>query len=180
MKAVFNALYLKFLRLKLGGVKYARRLGVKVGEGCRIYISAFGSEPWLIEIGDRVTITSGVRIITHDGSTWLMRDDKGRRFLYRKVVIGNDVFIGLNSIILPGVKIGDNCIIAAGSVIIKSVPSGSIVGGNPAKIIGQYDQYKEKVLKEYVSEQDLDKSLPYQDRIMQVLNQNMKPDLERK
>ncbi|MDF1694609.1 MAG: acyltransferase [Saprospiraceae bacterium] len=180
MKSLIKALYLKFLRAKLGGTRYARRLGVKVGEGCRIYISSFGSEPWLIEIGDRVTITSGVRIITHDGSTWLMRDEKGRRFLYRKVEIGNDVFIGLNSIILPGVRVGNNCIIAAGSVVIKSIPDGSIVGGNPARIIGSYDEYKNKVMNEYVSEEDIDSSLSYQDRILKVLDKNMKPNLEGK
>src|SRR5215831_14910005 len=86
-----------------GNIFYARKLGVKVGRDCRLYINCFGSEPFLIEIGDHVTITSGVRFVTHDGSTWLINDDKGRRYLYRKIIIGNNVFIGMNSIIMPGV-----------------------------------------------------------------------------
>ena len=143
---IISTLYDKYYRITKGGSAYARRKGVKVGEGCRIYIAAFGSEPWLVEIGDRVTITSGCRLITHDGSTWLMRDEKGRRQLYRKVIIGNDVFIGLNSIIMPGVQIGNEVIIAAGSIVTKSVPSGVIIGGNPAKIIGDYHTYKKNVM----------------------------------
>jgi acetyltransferase-like isoleucine patch superfamily enzyme len=138
-----------------GKISYARRLGVSVGKGCRIYITNFGTEPFLITIGDRVTIAHGVNLITHNGSAWLIRDDKGRRYQYQKITIGNDVFIGLNSIILPGVKIGNNVIIGAGSVVTKSVPNNTIVAGNPAKIIGTYNNYKEKSLKTFISDKEL-------------------------
>jgi acetyltransferase-like isoleucine patch superfamily enzyme len=60
-------------------------------------------------------------------------------FQTEQVVIGKNVWIGANSVILPGVKIGDNSVIGAGSVIIEDVPAYSVVGGNPAKIIKQYD-----------------------------------------
>lgn len=171
---IVNLIYDKVYRLSKGGTAYARRKGVKVGEACRIYINAFGSEPWLVEIGDRVTITRGCRLVTHDGSTWLMRDEKGRRQLYRKVIIGNDVFVGLNSIIMPGVRIGNEVIIAAGSIVTKSVPSGVIVGGNPAKIIGDYHKYKENVMNNYVSNADMDMNKPYKERVLEVLDTSMK------
>lgn len=154
---------------------YYRSLGLKIGEGCRIFTNRFGQEPWLISIGDNVTITSGVSIITHDGSTWLCRDEKGRRYLFKPVRIGNNVFIGMNSTILPGVVIEDDVIIAAGSVIVKSVPKGSIVGGNPARIIGNFYSYREQVLSNYISDEDMDFQKEYQDRVMEVLDEVPKP-----
>jgi acetyltransferase-like isoleucine patch superfamily enzyme len=173
-----NRLRLLWLLLRSkDGADYARSLGVKVGSGCRIYIRAFGSEPFLIEIGDRVTITADVKLITHDGSTWLMRDKKGRRYHYRPIKIGNDVFIGVNSIILPGVCIEDEVIIAAGSVVTKSIPSGVIVAGNPAKIIGRYSDYKANALHNFVCDEDIDPQLTYQERINQLVINEFKPFL---
>lgn len=163
----------------LSGTNYARYKGVKVGNNCRIITKEFGTEPWLIEVGNKVTITAGVKILTHDGSTWLFSDEKGRRFLYQKVKIGNNVFIGVNSIILPGVVIHDNVIVAAGSVVTKSIPEGVIVGGNPAKIIGSYSDYQKKVLEEYISESDLDSTLSYKDKIDKVVNVNVKSNLSK-
>ena len=138
-----------------GGVFASRKLGVKVGEGCRIYTANFGSEPWLVSIGNRVTVTSGVKFITHDGTAWLMRDDKGRRFRYAPIKVGDDVFIGVNSIVMPGVEIQNRCIVAAGSVVTKSVPSGSIVGGVPAHIIGSYREYERRALDEFPCSSDM-------------------------
>ena len=86
MKRIFNKLLDLFYLSTRDGIFNARRKGVKVGTNCRIYTTAFGSEPWLIEIGNKVTVTAGVRILTHDGSTWLFNDDIGRRFLYKKTI----------------------------------------------------------------------------------------------
>jgi acetyltransferase-like isoleucine patch superfamily enzyme len=168
-----------FFLLTKNGVSYARYKGVKTGQNCRIYTTNFGSEPFLITIGNNVTVTSGVKFITHDGSTWLMRDEKGRRFYYAPVSIGNNVFIGLNSIIMPGVKIEDKVIVAAGSVVTKSVPGGSIVAGVPAKIIGNYNDNEKRMLDSYVSEKDIDFSINYQERIYNVASKNFKPFLEK-
>jgi acetyltransferase-like isoleucine patch superfamily enzyme len=163
-----------FARATKSGVEYARYKGVKIGSNCRIYTRGFGSEPWMITIGNKVTITSGVILLTHDGSTWLMNDEKGRRYLFKRVKIGNNVFIGVNSIIMPGVKIEDNVIIAAGSIVTKSVPSGVIIAGNPAKIIGNYDAYQKEVLEKYVSDKDMDYTLDYQNRIEKVIDNSFK------
>jgi acetyltransferase-like isoleucine patch superfamily enzyme len=162
-------------RFTSDGTGYARKKGVKIGNDCRIYTTGFGSEPFLITIGDRVTVTSGVKFITHDGSTWLMRDNKGRRYYYAPIEIGNDIFIGLNSIIMPGVKIEDRVIVGAGSVVTKSIPSGVVVVGVPAKIIGSYDEIKKRMLETYVSEMDYDKSTPYKERILKIVSKKFKP-----
>src|SRR5690606_17596805 len=155
MKKLLNKIKTRIKLLTLSPVEFARSVGVTVGENCRLYINSFGSEPWLISIGNKVTITTNVLLLTHDGSTWLVEDKKGRRQLYRRIIIGNNVFIGKNSIILPGVKIDDNVIVAAGSVVTKSVPSGKIVGGNPAKIIGDFDTYKHRALSSYISNSEI-------------------------
>ena len=150
---------------------------MRVGDGCRLYINYFGKEPFLVSIGNRVTITSGVRILTHDGSTWLMRDEHGRRQLFRRVTIGDDVFIGVNSIILPGVEIGNKVVIAAGSVVAKSVPSGVIVGGNPAKIIGDFESYKTRVLEKYRRQDEWLDDESYKSNVLRFLDTSMKGEL---
>ena len=174
MKRIFRLLVDAYHLITKSGVGFARYKGVKVGHSCRIYIRSFGSDSFLIEIGNKVTITSGVKIITHDGSTWLMNDEKGRRYLFKKVVIGNNVFVGVNAIIMPGVKIEDNVIVAAGSVVTKSIPSGKIVAGNPAKIIGEFDPSKKNVLENYISDKDRNKNLSYKEDILSVLDNSFK------
>jgi len=165
--------YFRYLKKDLVG--WARFQGVKIGNECRFYISKFGSEPFLIEIGNRVTITSGVRLITHDGANWLVKDDRGRRYSYSRIVIGNNVFIGVDSIILPGVVIEDNCIIGAGSVVTKSIPTGSIVAGNPAKIIGSFSDYYEKVLQNNYSESDKNVSKSFKQNVLSFLDSSNRP-----
>jgi len=170
-----NDLFFILIKTDVG---YARHKGVAVGENCRIIIREFGTEPWLISIGDNVTISDGVKLLTHDGSTWLINDEDGRRYLYRRVRIGNNVFIGVNSVIMPGVIIEDNVIIAAGSVVIKSVPSGFIIGGNPAKKIGTFDKYQSDVLQKYFSDKNMDKGKKYKERINAVVDSGIKSYLE--
>lgn len=180
IKKLVSKIHKYSLLLFRGREFYAKKIGVKIGKGCRIYIDEWGTEPFLIEIGNKVTITAGVSLITHDGSTWLFNDEKGRRYLYQNIVIGNNVFVGLNSTIMPGVKIGDNVIIAAGSIVTKSIPKNSIVGGNPAKIIGDFESYKKRVLEKYPSKMDMDKiDSNYKDRILSVLNNTFKKEMSK-
>ncbi|TQS92788.1 acyltransferase [Arthrobacter sp. TS-15] len=146
----------KLLSKLQGGVHAARSLGVTVGSGCRIYSCTVASEHELLTIGDRVTVSIDVLFVTHDGAGWLANDEKGRRFRLAPIRVGNDVFIGARSIIMPGIDVGDSCIIAAGSVVTKSVPSGSIVGGNPARIIGSYDEFHTRALSEWTPVRTVD------------------------
>lgn len=138
MKSLAKNVYTRYLNQRYGGSAAAKWLGVDVGENCRILSLMFGSEPWLVSIGSNVTISSGVRILTHDGAGWLYRDADGRRYRYAKVQIGSNVFVGIGSIIMPGVRIGDRCVIGAGSVVTKSIPDGTVVAGNPARVITDY------------------------------------------
>lgn len=85
--------------------------------------------PDLIEIGPKVTITSGTRIISH---FYNPSEDK---YYYGRIVIGSKVFIGMNTLLVNSVKIGDRAVIAAGSVIVKDIPQNEVWGGNPAKFI---------------------------------------------
>lgn len=149
-----------------GGVVAARRKGVVVGDDCRIYIRNFGTEPFLISMGDRVTITSGVKILTHDGSTGLIRDADGRRYQrYSPVRIGSDVFIGVNTIILPGISIGSNVVIGAGSVVTKDVPDGTVVAGNPAKVVMTFTDFRRKVEETCTNDNELDGARTYRERV---------------
>ena len=128
--------------------KYAKLLGVECQDDIRIMKGInFGSEPYLIKIGKKVTISNDVQFITHDGSTYIFRDQEKYKNIvkYGFIEIGNNCFIGARSIIMPGCKIGNNCIVAAGSVVTKSVPNNTIVGGNPAKKICSYDEYIKKI-----------------------------------
>ena len=88
------------------------------------------SHCWLIEIGDNVTMAPRVHILCHDASTkgFLGYTKIGR------VTIGNNVFMGENSIVLPNVHIGNNVIIGASTVVTKNIPSNSIAVGNPMRI----------------------------------------------
>lgn len=124
--------------------KYARFKGVKIGSNCNIQNVNFGSEPYLIEIGNHVQITNGTKIFTHGGG-WVFRQSDPTFDYFGKVKIGNNVYIGNNVLIMPGVSIGNNVIVGAGSVVTKSVNEGSIVGGNPAKVIGNIDEYFYKI-----------------------------------
>lgn len=155
---------------RYGGVSYARRLGVKVGESCRIYIQSWGSEPFLISIGDRVTITSGVKLLTHDGSTWLVRDQNGRRYQrYAPITIGSDVFIGVNTIVMPGVTIGSRVVIGAGSVVTKNIPDNSVAVGNPARVITSFDSLDAKIRATCVNDEELAGIKDYKERVLHAI-----------
>lgn len=95
------------------------------------------SHCWLITIGDEVTLAPGVHILAHDAST--------KRLLnytrIGKVTIGNRVFIGASTLILPGVEIGSDVVIGAGSVVTHDVPSGVVVAGNPARILCSLEDF---------------------------------------
>ena len=169
-------LYWRYIRRD--SIGYLRSLGMTIGDNCRIYVWNFGSEPFLISIGNHTTITSGVRILTHDGATWLIRDAKGRRYFYARTEIGNNVFIGIDSIVMPGVKIEDDVIVAAGSVVTKSIPKGYIVGGNPARVIGKIADYRAKALLSLYSEKDMDLSLTFNNRVSKLLSSTHKPMIQ--
>lgn len=126
--------------------------GVTLGEGSIVYNSVFSSsyKGDKFIIGKNCTIT-GAKLLAHDASPCIFIEDlkknsnlclAGSRIPYRKnIVIGDNVFVGYGAIILPGVNIGNNVIVAAGSVVTKHVPDNSVVAGNPAKTIKKTSDY---------------------------------------
>lgn len=129
----------------LPGYIYARLIGVNIGKNSWIQTKNFSSEPYLITIGDHCQITHGVCFHTH-GGVQVLRNRHPDFDCFGKIRIGNYVYIGNGAQILPGVTIGDRALIAAGAVVTKSVPANAIVGGNPAKIIGDTDSFLKKMM----------------------------------
>lgn len=109
--------------------------------------------PWLISIGDNVTLSSNVTILAHDASTNIA----GCGTKLGTVKIGSNVFIGTGSIVLCNVTIGDNVIIGAGSVVTKNCSSNSVYAGNPAKRICSIEDYRERYEKLHRSKPDFSK-----------------------
>lgn len=132
-------------------VKCAKKIGVKIGKDCRILddpCSVFGSEPWLVNIGNHVEITNGVRFVTHDGALWCVRyvdAELNNIDIFNPITVGDNVMIGMHTIILPGVSIGNNVIIGANSVVTKSIPDNVVVAGVSAKPISSFDSYVQKI-----------------------------------
>lgn len=116
-------------------IAYLRKQGMKIGKNCRFNTMSFSTEPYLIEIGDHVAIADGSDLITHDGGIWCFRDELEHADIFGEIKIGNNVFIGNRCIILPNTRIGDNCIVGAGSVLRGKFPDNSVIVGNPAKVI---------------------------------------------
>jgi len=124
--------------------RYGKLIGVKIGKNCDIQNVSFGSEPYLITIGNHVQITNGTKIFTH-GGVWVFRNQYPIMDFFGKVLIKNNAYIGNNSMIMPGVTIGNDVIIGAGSVVTKSIPDGKIAAGNPARIVGETKDFVEKI-----------------------------------
>lgn len=125
-------------------VEYLRSRGVQIGENVNILNSNidFG-HGFLVSIGNNVTLT-GVTVLAHDASTQIpLGVSKVGR-----VVIGDNVFVGHGSIILPNTHIGNKVIVGSGSVVSRDIPDNSVAVGNPIQIISTYDNYVERHRKQ--------------------------------
>lgn len=148
-------------------VKFLRKRGCQIGENCEIYSSAnFGSEPYLITLGNHVRVNSGVNFINHDGGVWVIRKYSGEKELkeaekvdlFGKIKIGDNVHIGTNATIMPGVEIGNNCIIGCGAIVTKSIPDNSVAVGVPAHVIETIDEYIAKHSNDFDYTKELDRN----------------------
>ncbi len=138
-----------YIYSRIWPVKYAKRIGVNVGKNPHFYgPTSWGTEPWLITIGDNVHITGECKFINHDGGTLIFRNEIPDLEITKPIIVGNNVYIGEESLILPGVNIGNNVIIGARSVVTKSIPDNSVAAGVPCKIIKSTDEYLDKIKKE--------------------------------
>ena len=147
-----------------------RKIGVTIGDNvsivniaaCNSYVN-FGSEPYLITIGDNTTISFDVAFVTHDAATRVIRnlpDGNKETVIYGKINVGKNCFIGCRSVILPNVTIGDNTIIGAGRIVNKDIPSNVVAAGNPCKVICTLDEYRKTHDKDFLYMV----SLPYEEK----------------
>jgi acetyltransferase-like isoleucine patch superfamily enzyme len=123
-----------------------RNIGVhSIGEHCHVNHDVIITDPAYVRLGNNVCLST-CTLVGHDASVSVLNRSKGLRLdSVGKIDIRNDVFIGMHAVILPGVTIGPDAIVAAGAVVTKDVPPGSIVGGIPAKVIGTTDALAAKL-----------------------------------
>lgn len=138
----------KFNRIKfwLNRERYLRDSGAKIGVNCRIEKISLPSEPYLIELGNHVSVGENVQFLTHDGGVWVLREMErnDKLDLFGKISVGNNVFIGNNVIMLPNIEIGDNVIIGAGSIVTKDFGSNIVLAGVPARILCHIEDFKRR------------------------------------
>ena len=132
------------VRLRQDLVRYFRGKGVRIGEGVEIFganLFTFGSEPYLVSIGDRVTISHGVDFITHDGGMRVARAKFPDAYLYGRIQVADDCFLGARCILLPGARVGVGSVIGSGSVVTGEIPPGVVAVGAPAKPVKSVEDY---------------------------------------
>lgn len=127
-------------------VEKLRKKGISVGENTVFVDSRTNTidvgRPYLLEIGSNSLIGKGVIILTHDYSRTVLRKKFGELIGEgKKTVIGNNVFIGMNAIILMGAHIGNNVIVGAGSVVSGTIPDDVVVAGNPARVVRTIEEH---------------------------------------
>ncbi len=130
-------------------VAYARSLGVRVGEGTQIFsteLGIFGGEPYLVTLGRCCYVTEGVRFVTHDGGVLLFRNEIPDLELVLPITLGDNVYVGMRSILLPGTRVGSNCVIGAGAVVRGELPGNTVVAGVPARVIKPLSEYRAGLL----------------------------------
>ena len=135
----------KFLEYLRGEPQHLDKLikrGLKIGKNFKRMggVIIDPSHCYHITIGDNVILAPRVHILAHDSSFGLFTGYTRAA----NVSIGNQVFVGAGSIILPGVHIGNRVVIGAGSVVTKDIPDNSVAVGNPARVICSLDGYLAK------------------------------------
>ena len=154
LKALINFFSIHKANLSYNGkLKYLRKKGANIGDKTRLNcsVTAFGTEPYLISVGYDCLIAFGVNFITHDGGVKVLSDldyfHGNRMDIISPICIGNNVYIGQGAFIMPGVTIGDNCVIGAAAVVTKDIPANSVAVGIPASVIKSIDTYYKNAIE---------------------------------
>lgn len=128
-------------------VKYFRKKGARIGERCSIIPKELGTEPYLVKIGNHVTIAKGVTFLTHDGGVYIFRQEIPDIQVFGPIIIEDFCVIGQNAVLFPNIRIGPNSIVGAGSVVITDVPPNCIVMGVPARVWSSVEKYKKNSIE---------------------------------
>ena len=158
-------------------VEFLRKKGAEIGNNVimNCQTSAFGTEPYLISVGNDCLFACGLKINTHDGAVSVLNNlnyfDGKRMDKMARVKIGNNVYTGTDVTIMPGVTIGDNCIIGSGAVVTRDIPSNSVAVGVPAKVVKTIDEYYQSALERGLFYPT--KGMPYEEK-KQYLSENVK------
>ncbi len=160
--------------LKKIKIAHWKKEGLVVGKNFQLERNSYidSSFPWLIEIGDNVTIAPDSLILSHDGST---KKSVGYSKI-GKVVIGSNVFVGAKCIILPNTVIGNNVVIGAGSIVKGNIPDNTVVIGSPAKVVSSIADFKNK--HESIMENSVIFDITYTKK--GKINQNRKSEMKKK
>ncbi|WP_022776095.1 acyltransferase [Butyrivibrio sp. AE2015] len=138
-------------------VNYLKKRGARIGEGTTIFSPRTTiideQQLWMLDIGKYVQITAGCVLLTHDFSWSVLKGRYGEIVgAAGKITIGNNVFIGMNSVVLKGAKIGNNVIIGAGSIVSGEIPDDCVAVGNPCRPIMSLEDYYHKRKNAYREE----------------------------
>ncbi len=150
IKRLFSNIGYNLHMSSVGRGNYLRKKGIlkHTGENVRLPMMVLPLYPELVSIHNNVEVASGVRFVVHDAIHGVVNQDGHSGVTIPETIgtieIFDNVFIGAGTIILPGVKIGPNAIVGAGSVINKDIPENSVCAGVPAKKLGTYDAYVQK------------------------------------
>lgn len=130
-------------------IQWLRQQGMNIGNGCVISggVLCFGTEPYMITLGDGCLIAGDVHFITHDGGRWVLQRCgyvEKKMDIIAPIKLGDGVYVGTGAYIMPGVVIGSNSIIGAGAVVTKDIPENSVAVGIPARVIKTVEEYYER------------------------------------
>lgn len=168
-----------FLEYKLTQLKCRGwiKKGLVVGDNFQIErgVTIDPSFPWLVTIGDNVTLAPECMLLCHDGSTkkYIGYSKIGR------ITLGNNIFIGAKAVILPGVTIGDNVVIGTGSVVTKDIPSNSLAVGVPAKIVGSIEEFTEHNKIEMINYPKFERCYTQRGGVTDKMKKEMKEKLKK-
>ena len=138
------SLALNTARLHQDPVRYFRSQGVEIGENVEIFganLFTFGSEPYLVSIGNQVTISHNVDFITHDGGMRIARVKYPGAYLYGRIQVADHCFLGAHCVLLPGAKVGVGSVIGSGSIVTGEIPPGVVAIGAPARPVKSVEDY---------------------------------------
>lgn len=131
---------------------YLKNKNVLRGAGENVFFQPrkMPNDPNLIKFHNNISVASGVTFISHDvmHRVFNVKNQASLSLHEGCIEIMDNVFIGSNAIILPDVRIGPNAIVAAGAIVTKDVPPGTIVGGVPAKVVGSFEDLEHRRLNE--------------------------------